>query len=88
VNQFLWGALAALCAVAGLFFWKFWLRTREFLFGAFTAAFGILALHWTGLGLLNPSSDTRHYFYFVRFAAFVVIIWGVVHKNRSSPLRK
>jgi hypothetical protein len=87
VNQFLWGALAALSAVSGLFFWRFWLRTRDSLFAAFTAGFSLLALHWGGLGLLNPGSETRHYLYFVRFAAFALIIWGVVQKNRLPPPR-
>jgi Family of unknown function (DUF5985) len=84
VNQFLWGALAALSAVAGIFFWKFWQRTRDGLFVAFAAGFSLLAFHWAGLGVLNPSSDTRHYLYFVRLAAFALIIGGVVQKNRTA----
>ena len=85
MNQFLWGALAALSAVSGLFFLRFWLRTRDSLFAAFTAGFSLLALHWGGLGLLNPSNENRHYLYLARFAAFLLIIYGVVQKNRSSP---
>jgi hypothetical protein len=85
MNQFVWGALAALCIVAATFFWSFWKRTREALFGAFAAGFGLLALHWAGLGLLNPSVETRHYLHVFRLLAFAFFIAGVVAKNRSGP---
>ncbi len=83
MNQFLWGIVAALCLVAAAFFWKFWRRTRETLFVALAAGFGLLAAHWAALGILNPGDETRHYLYIVRFLAFVVMIAGVVAKNRS-----
>jgi hypothetical protein len=88
VSQFLWGATAVLCAVAALFFLKFWRRTRDGLFAAFSAAFATLAAHFAALGVLHPASETRHYLYVVRFAAFVIIIGGIVAKNRSSPPRR
>jgi len=40
-------------------------------------------VHWSALAVVNPSDDTRHYVYVVRFLAFVVMIAGVVAKNRS-----
>jgi len=83
MNQFLWGALAALSAVAAAFMWKFWRRTREGLFRAMALGFGILGLHWLALGIVNPTSETRHGFYLVRFAAFALIIAGVIGKNRQ-----
>jgi hypothetical protein len=86
MNQFLWGALSALSVVAAVFFFKFWRRTRDPLFAAFAAGFGILAVHWATLGLLNPVNEARAYWYLLRFAAFALIIWGVIVKNRSEPL--
>lgn len=86
MNQFLWGALSALSVVAAVFFLKFWRRTRDRLFAAFAAGFGILAVHWATLGLLNPANEAREYWYLPRFGAFALIIWGVVVKNRSEPL--
>ena len=83
MNQFLWGALAALSFVAAAFFWKFFLRTRDGLFRAFALGFAILTAHWAALGVLNPSDETRHYLYVLRFLGFVVMIAGVVVKNRS-----
>jgi hypothetical protein len=84
VNQFLWGALSALSIVASAFFWRFWRRTRDELFAAFAAAFAILAVHWTALGLMNPDVETLPYLYLPRFAAFGLIIWGVIRKNRPA----
>ena len=85
MNQFLWGALSTLGAIAAVFFWKFWRKTRDSLFLALAAGFGVLALHWLTLGLFNPSSETRQYWYLPRFAAFALILWGVIRKNRMPP---
>ena len=85
MNQFLWGALAALCAVATTFFWSFWKRTHDSLFRAFAAGFLALTLHWAGLGILNPSIETRHYLHILRLLAFGLFIAGVIAKNRSVP---
>ena len=81
---FLWGAIAALCAIAAAFFFKFWRQTRDGLFVGFALGFGTLALHWGALGLLHPPNETRHYLFFVRLLAFVFIIGGVAGKNRPS----
>jgi len=87
VNPFLWGASAALSVVAAAFFLRFWRRTRDALFLAFSAGFAVLAAHWIALGVLNPGSESRHYLYIVRFAAFALFIAGVVAKNRGSAAR-
>jgi Na+/proline symporter len=83
MNLFLWGMLAALSLVAAAFFWKYWRRTRDGLFLGLAAGFGLLTVHWVALSMVNPSDETRHYLYIVRFLAFVVMIAGVVAKNRS-----
>jgi hypothetical protein len=87
MNQMLWGASAALSVVAAVHFFKFWKRTRDSLFLALAAGFATLGLHWAALGVLNPGDETRHYLYVLRFAAFALIIAGVVNKNRSSGSR-
>lgn len=84
MNSFLWGAGAALSLVAASFFLRFWRRTRESLFLAFSAGFAVFSAHWVGLGIVNPHSETRHYLYVVRFVAFALFIAGVIAKNRAS----
>ena len=76
------GALAFGSALAGLFFLRFGHQTRDRLFHHFAAAFGLLALHWMLLGLADPSYEHRPILYLLRLAAFVVVLLGIVQKNR------
>ena len=85
MNQFLYGALSSLGAIAAVFFWKFWRRTKDDLFAAFAAGFAVLALHWATMGLLETTDETRPFLYLPRFLAFALISWGVIRKNRSDP---
>jgi len=70
---------------AGVFFLRFWRQTRDRLFLFFALAFWILVADWTSRELVTPSDETRHYFFLLRLAAFVLIIAGIVDKNRSPP---
>jgi hypothetical protein len=81
---FTWGAVAALCLVAGLFFLRFWRVTRDRLFITFAIAFAVFAVHWTWLGLGAPARESTHYVYALRFLAFALIVAGVIDKNRRS----
>ncbi|HEX5009787.1 MAG TPA: DUF5985 family protein [Planctomycetota bacterium] len=82
LREFLWGALTMAALVAGLHFARFFSRTRERLFLALAATFWILALNWTLLAVLDPDDESRHYVMLVRLLAFVVLIAGIVDKNR------
>lgn len=81
---FAWAALATLSVVAGLFFLRFWRVTRDRLFLAFALAFAVFAAHWTCLALGVPSDEDKHYVYALRFLAFLLIVAGVIDKNRRS----
>lgn len=80
VNTFMHGALAMASFFAMVLFLRFWKSTADRLFLLFAVAFAVLALDWMALSLLEPS--VRHYAFVVRFVAFVVIIVGIVDKNR------
>jgi hypothetical protein len=75
------GAIATGYLVAGLFFLKFWSRTRDGLFLAFSAAFGLLALGAALPVLLGGRHEERSGLYLLRLAAFVLIIVAVLAKN-------
>ena len=76
------GAIAAGYAVAGVFFLRFWRETRDRLFALFALAFFVLAANRVVGGMLpEPYRDPV---YWVRFAAFAVILVAIVDKNRSS----
>jgi hypothetical protein len=83
MNEFLSGATAMACFTAGLFFFKYWRNSSERLFLIFAAAFWVFCLHWVGLALVSVDAEDRPFFYVARFAAFTLIIAGIVDKNRS-----
>jgi hypothetical protein len=84
VNQFLWGSLTTASLVAALLFLRFWKLGADRLFLYFATAFGMLALNWMVLGIANPDRETVFYVYLLRLAAFVLIIVGIVDRNRRS----
>jgi len=79
---FLRGATALGCLVAALFFLRFWTTTRERLFRWFALAFLILALDFAFLGLVPQATEWRVYVYGARLAAFCMILFGIIEKNR------
>jgi len=78
------GALALASWVAGLFFLRFWRLTHDRLFIFFCAAFWLLAVNWLSLAANHWVPETRHQAFLVRLLAFVLIIIGVIDKNRRS----
>lgn len=42
-----------------------------------------LALNWAGLAVGSVVNETRHWFYLVRLLGFLLIIAGVMDKNRG-----
>jgi hypothetical protein len=84
MTVFLWGALSMACATAGLFFLRYWRATRDRLFIFFALAFGALALNWVVLAFAHPEPEASHQVYFIRLAAFVLIIAGILDKNRRG----
>jgi len=83
MNDVLWGALAMSAFVAGLFFVRFHVQTRDRLFLAFAAAFWLLGIQWAALGLLEVRDESRHLLYLVRLAAFGLILLAIFNKNRG-----
>jgi len=82
VRQFLWGMLTMANLVAALLLLRFWRVSRDRLFLFFAAAFAMLSLNWLGLSAIDPALETRHFVYLLRFGAFVLLIAGIVDKNR------
>jgi hypothetical protein len=83
-SHFLYGMLVALCFTASVFFFRFWHRTRDRLFAWFGLGFAVLAANWIGLALTNVEEESRTYFYVIRLIAFVLIMVGIIDKNRSA----
>ena len=75
------GATALGCLVVGLFFLKFWRRTREGLFLAFAVAFWLLGLNAGLPTLLSRPAIEHGEIYLLRLAAFLLIIGAILVKN-------
>lgn len=84
LNVFLLGAVVLACALAALFFLRFWRNTADRLFAGFAVAFALLAIHWTLVALTAPRGEHRPLFYLVRLAAFVTVLLAIVDKNRRG----
>ncbi len=85
VVDYLAGMLTAGFLACGLFFLRFWSRSRDFLFMAFAAAFWLLALN-AGLVILVPEpGEERAWFYLLRVAAYLLIVVAIVRKNTGGP---
>jgi hypothetical protein len=82
--NFLSGAITMGFAVAGLFFLRFWKRTRERLFVAFALAFWLLGLGQALLTFTDIPVEERSWLYLLRLAAFSLILGSVWVKNRRT----
>ena len=81
VHTFLSGALALGLGVLGLFFLRFWRRTRESLFAIFAIAFWLLALNVVAATLAGSDEFHHASIYLLRLAAFGLIIAAIIRKN-------
>jgi hypothetical protein len=84
MSQFLSGAIMMACAVAGLFFLRFWRKTADRLFAIFAVAFWMLAVERLVLAMIRETNEVRGYVYIIRFFAFLLILWAIADKNRPG----
>ncbi len=85
MHQFLLGALTMGSWATALFFLRFWRQSADRLFLVFALAFFVLGVDWAMRGAFEPTVETRHYFFLVRLVAFILLIFGIIDKNRARP---
>ena len=83
INQFFSGVLVTGYLVATLFFVRFLRRTHDRLFGYFAVAFGTLVVQRLLLAFTTETTEDVTYLYGIRLAAFVIILFGIIAKNRE-----
>ena len=83
MDAFLLGALAMAFLAAGMFFLRFYMRTRDRFFLFFSVAFAMMSANQVALMALGEESEFRSYVYLFRLAAFVVILVAIYDKNRN-----
>lgn len=91
VGSFFAGFAACAFFASAIFFLKFWRASSDKFFLYFSSACGLLALERVLLlFLLSDSHNHSHtpeaqiWVYLVRMAAFLVIIWAIIQRNRKG----
>jgi hypothetical protein len=82
--DFLGGAISMGFAVAALLFLRFWRRTREALFLAFSASFLLLGVTQALLILAEVPVEERSQLYLLRLLAFLLILGALWWQNRRG----
>lgn len=78
--EFLSGALTLGFVIIGVWFLRFWKRTRDRLFLSFAIAFLLFALNQFLTFFITWEREIR-YEYFLRVLGFFVILFGIARKN-------
>ena len=78
--EFLSGALTLGFVIIGVWFLRFWKRTRDHLFLSFAIAFFLFAANQLLSLLLTWDGEIR-YEYFLRVRGYIVILAGIARKN-------
>jgi hypothetical protein len=87
---FLSGALTLAFILGAVFFLRFWRRTRDRLFLAFSLAFVLLALNQVLAFALDVYSEPHSFIYWLRVIGFMLILLAIMDKNlgaRRGPLK-
>lgn len=82
MEGFLIGVIATASVASGVFFLRFWRETHDSLFLAFGLAFIIEGINRATVMLTDHPNEGSPRIYIVRCLAFLIILAGIVHKNR------
>lgn len=83
MTLFVAGLLVMGYAVAALFFGRFYRQSRDRLFLFFAAGFALLAVQRLSLSVAAMLPMPLITYYMLRLAAFIVILIGILDKNRA-----
>jgi hypothetical protein len=91
--EFLAGAVTLAYLIAGVYFLRFWWRTRDGLFRSFAVAFGLFAANQAVVSFLGPADERTGYAYVLRVIGFLLSLGAIVWKNlgrrpQGAPGRK
>lgn len=84
VEGFLIGVIATTSLLAALYFLRFWRDSRDSLFLWFAAAFFIEGVNRTARIFVAHPSEASPWVFVVRCCAFLIIVAGIISKNRRS----
>jgi uncharacterized membrane protein HdeD (DUF308 family) len=84
VDGFLLGVIATTSVTAGLFFLKFWKKTRDSLFLAFGASFIIEGLNRCAVLFVQKPNEGSPWIYLVRLLSVLLILVAILRKNLGA----
>jgi len=79
--DFLSGAVTLAYFLAGLFFLRFWRKTKERLFLHFAIAFWLFMLNQVAVSIAEASDEQSGYYYVLRVLGFTLILFSILDKN-------
>lgn len=79
--EFLSGAVTLAYLIAAVFFLRFWRKTADRLFLAFTISFVLFALNQGLAHLLAIYHEPTSFIYALRVIGFVLILAAIIDKN-------
>jgi len=86
--DFLAGALTLAYLFAGVYFLRFWRKTRDRLFLAFAIAFWLFAINQIVTFSLDLADEWAGYAYILRVTGFIFILVAIVDKNAPLSARR
>jgi len=81
INGFLLGVIATGSMMAGMFFLRFWKRTRDSFFLVFAASFIIEAFNRASVLFLDKPNEGSPWTYSIRLFSFLLILAAILRKN-------
>ncbi len=87
LHALLCGVLTALCLVVGLCFLRYYRLSRDRFFVFLTITFWALGVNWVSLAAPGDEGNDV-VFYLPRLGAFLVLLAGIVDKNRRGAHSK
>lgn len=84
IDGFSLGFIATASLVVAMFFLRFWMRTRDFVFLAFAISFGAEAVTRTIMALRDIPDTSYSWVFVERLCAYLFILFAVLRKNRKA----
>ena len=84
MQEMLTGAIAMGWLLAGLFFFRFWRRTRDRFFLWFALSFWLESGNRVALGLVDGTGEDTPLIYGLRIVAYGLILLAIWQKNRPG----
>jgi hypothetical protein len=83
IEGFLLGVIVTCSLVASGYFFRFWRRTRDHLFLAFSLAFFIEGINRAAFLALHDPEGGNGISYSIRLVSYLLILAGIAYKSRT-----